>query len=765
VSTIGAWARRRPTAAFGLGLALALAAFYFDPLFVARSFGNRDLMPFFLPIEKAVHAAWRAGRVPLLLPEISFGRLLAANPNTGAFYPVRIAMVALPFPFAFKLFPILHLWLAGVGVFRLARRRGCSTGGSTLAGLILAFSGPAVSEIGYPDFLPGLAWMPWLITAALDIRRLPAARRGALLGAIWLLMLLAGDAVTCGLGFLGCALAFAEEEGEDRRRAMVWLAGGFFAGTLAASIQIVPAALYAPLTVRALGRFTLADSLFWSVHPWRLVELAVPFPYGNVLDEGRVWGEKLWYGKTSGFFSTLYIGVFPAVSWAIARPRRRLFLHGFALVSLAGAILGALLPGRVLAWSSPVPLRYPEKLVAGFVVASAVAAAHAFDRLGRRRGALMAGSAAILLASAGLGVRHRPEAFVRFVERHWSSAGGATASADLPSRLATAAVFWLLGAGILFLWRPGRWAAPALLGFVALDLAVADRGLVGTVPQSWMENPSPQARAVRAENRGEMYGYLPIWDRVRFTPVDPGSGHTEPIDDVRTYLFGYTGAAWSVAYTFNIDFDGSDLYRIDLARREATRDGATDPGAGHYLAAFSARSTLIGPGGTWLVFPAEKRRIGPATLAGNPDALPRIRLARRVREVPGVAEAYALIHGRQVDLVDTTVVETGHFGEGDLAGGRLRVRRLSPDDLEVESETPGPAMLVLPLAPHAFREISIDGRAAAGVAADLCLTAVAMPAGIHRARVKEILPGGKWALAFGLVGASLLSLMALRRNR
>jgi hypothetical protein len=760
------WAARNPVKAFALSLGLGLGAFFFDPLFISRTFGDRDLLPFFLPIEKAVHAAWRAGRVPLLLPEISFGRLLAANPNTGAFYPVRIAMAALPFPFAFKLFPILHLWLAGVGVFRLARRRNCSFGGSTLAGLILAFCGPAVSEIAYPDFLPGLAWMPWLITAALDIRRLPSARRGALAGAIWLLMLLAGDVVTCGLGFLGSVLAFVEEDGRERGRALGFLAGGIFAGTLAASIQIIPAILYTPLTIRALGRFTLQNSLLWSVHPWRLVELAVPFPFGNVADGGRVWGERLWDGKLAGFFVTLYLGVFTALSWAIARPRRRLFLHGFALVSLIGATVGSLVPAEMLNRTSPVPLRYPEKLLAGFIVASAVAAAHAFDRLGGRRGAVAGLAVAAVLAIAAIAARGRPGAVARFVARHWSSPrGGSIAAAELPLALTVAAVAWAVGAAILFYWKPGRLAPVLLVGFVALDLARLDLRFVRTIPQSWITQPPPSARALFAENRGEVYGFFPLWDNMRHVASGSTNGSSEAIEDIRTFLWGNAGAAWSVVYTFNIDYDASDLYRVDLARREITRDAGADPGVRRYLAAFSARTTLLGVGHRWHGFPVQRRRIGREMLFTNPDALPRIRLAHHVREVPGVAEAYALIHGRQVDLVDTTVVETGRSGEGDLAGGRLRVRRLSPDDLEVETETPGPAMLVLPLSPHAFREISIDGRAGAGFPADLCLTAVAMPAGIHRARVKEILPGGKWALAFGLAGASLLSLMALRRNR
>src|SRR5437879_51873 len=48
---------QRPVVAFGAGLALLLAILFFDPLFLGKTFVSRDLIPFFFPIEKAVHEA------------------------------------------------------------------------------------------------------------------------------------------------------------------------------------------------------------------------------------------------------------------------------------------------------------------------------------------------------------------------------------------------------------------------------------------------------------------------------------------------------------------------------------------------------------------------------------------------------------------------------------------------------------------------------------------------------------------------------------
>jgi len=76
---------RHPALLFSLALAGLLLVVFRDPLLTNRGFAGRDSVNFFIPVEKAVHDGWRGLRVPLVMPEISFGRPLAANPNSGTF--------------------------------------------------------------------------------------------------------------------------------------------------------------------------------------------------------------------------------------------------------------------------------------------------------------------------------------------------------------------------------------------------------------------------------------------------------------------------------------------------------------------------------------------------------------------------------------------------------------------------------------------------------------------------------------------------------
>src|SRR5438105_9084862 len=119
---------RREKLAVGLFLLLVVTVF-FDPLFLRRNFCGRDLLGYHLPIENAVHDAYQRGRLPVWISEISGGRPLAANPNVGAFYPVRPLLSLFPFPLAMRIYPVVHWVFSGVGMILLLRLIGVSASG------------------------------------------------------------------------------------------------------------------------------------------------------------------------------------------------------------------------------------------------------------------------------------------------------------------------------------------------------------------------------------------------------------------------------------------------------------------------------------------------------------------------------------------------------------------------------------------------------------------------------------------------------------
>src|SRR5262249_36284076 len=151
-------------------------------------------------MEKAIHDAYARARFPLWVEEVSGGRPLLPNPNAGALYPVRMLLAPLPFPFAAKLFPILHWLLAGLGALALARRLGASPGGAWIAGVTYAFSGVVVSDVFFPHVLPGVALLPWVIWVLAGTGSF--AGQAFRLSALLALSVLSGDVFTFGMALL-----------------------------------------------------------------------------------------------------------------------------------------------------------------------------------------------------------------------------------------------------------------------------------------------------------------------------------------------------------------------------------------------------------------------------------------------------------------------------------------------------------------------------------------------------------------------------------
>ncbi len=760
--TLEATIRRHPVPAFSIGLAVLVAAVFFDPLFLGKTFVSRDLVPFFLPIEKAVHDAWSAGHVPLLLPEVSFGRPLAANPNTGAFYPLRIAMAALPFPVAFKLFPVLHVWIAGIGAYLLARFLGISFSGAAIAGVGYALCGPTLGEIMYPDFLPGLAAVPFVIVASGRLARRSSRWSLSIFALSWGWILLAGDVFTAGLALLGAALLTIQETPRERRLLSLSRLGlATIPGFLLAGIQILPALLFIPQTVRGLGRFPVRVALMWSVSLWRFLELFLPFPFGNPVRHGASWGDALWSGKSVGFFNTLYPGAFASLALLVARPPRgrRLFLYGFLVISAVLSVAGFYCPKNWLETASPIPLRYPEKLMVGFALCAALLAGVLADSLIgklRSRASAAALAMAAMTAIAAFVVKVWPSATARFVLAHWSNApgGAAAAAAKMPGDLAVAAIVWLL-AGVLVLRsvraRSRAGAAAILLALVAADLGANRFRFVTTGSEKDVYSPPRSAAVVRAVDEGSRYGFLPIEDYFRGTTDREG-------------LTTDVAAMFGIAYSFNQDYDDSDLYRVDLARRGIYRDAGLWKGLPRYLAAFAARSALVEkgrmPNGFGLAGPAA----GERWVVLNPAALPMARMAPAVREVRDPSEAYAAVNSDEVDLTRETVVETGRPAVNSLSGGTCRELRSDGAGADYETGSPGPGRLVFARAWYPYREASVDGNPVDIVPANLCWSSVAVPPGRHRVLVEEKLPGGTAGPLLSVCGILTVIFLAYRKE-
>ena len=366
-------------------------------------------------MEKNVHDAWARGQPPVFSPEVSGGRPLMPNPNAGALYPVRAVLSTLPFPVAMRIYPVLHWIAAGIGMLMLCLAIGRSVPAAWIGALTYAFSGVAVAEAFFPHIQPGMTLLPWILWAV-QRREGSAASRFVLLSLLFALLLLAADVFTIALAIVSAFFWIAAEEDSGRQmRAAGSLAAAIGLGALAAAPQIVATALWAPLTNRGVLGIKLRDALLYCVHPWRLLEFVIPFPFGPgwQLETFKLWAPRVFGGRPMGLFPTLYAGAFAVIAVVTTWPSRERGAR-FAKVLLIGALLASMAPSLVPSgWRnlpSPLPLRNPEKFAVAIAFALALLCALAFDDWRRRprrlRWAL--GVGALLRAAGGRSARWTP---------------------------------------------------------------------------------------------------------------------------------------------------------------------------------------------------------------------------------------------------------------------------------------------------------------------------------------------------------------------
>jgi len=750
-------------AALFAGLVIVL---YADPLVLRRNWGVRDLSAYNLPMEKSIHDAWSRGALPVWTPEVSGGRPLAPNPNVGALYPVRVLLSRVPFPLAMRLFPVLHWIAAGIGMLTLLLEIGRSRAAAWIGAATYAFSGVAVAEAFFPHILPGLTLLPWIVWASAR-RSGSAATRLLTLSAFFALDFLAADVFTIAIA-IGCVALWIALEDRARGRSAAGAGLAIALGALAAAPQIVATALWVPLTNRAILGIKLADSVFFSIHPWRLLELAVPYPFGATWEGSAAawWGASIYRGRAMGIFPTLYCGAFAVIAAVVAwksRERGARFSRVLLVGALAVAVLPSLLPDRWTAIPSPLPLRNPEKLAVVVAFALSLSAAIAFDgwraRPRRLRWAIAVGA---LLAAAASVAALFPEAVGRVA---LAAIGGsserlaAIAARRLPGALAEGGLLWMMTVVALDLLPRGhrRGLAAAVILLTLVPIA-SNRKIATTLSEEEVLAPTAFARFLARRDPAGEYRTLgeSIFRGTSMLDFAQNSGAMADSESSRRSWKWFTPVLWHRGTIFNEDFDAGDLSRVDSLRTMsvfASRFLDADAFFGTVALKWGIRFRDQTPVPGFHPVGGDGLQVWDEHVRAFPD----IRLLEGWQEADGSVKALHVITQLRAGEV---VVESGIDRQARARPGQWRVLERTPERLVVDVTSPDPSWLFVLRAWWPYRSVRIDGRPVEVVPAQLAFCAVPIPPGRHRVEWDERLPG--WELSrygpvlFGMIALGLL---------
>lgn len=336
------------------------------------------------------------GQIPLWSPTILSGYPFAANPLSGLWYPPGWLALLRPLPFGFNFVAILHLLLAGLGMYLLIRQLGRSHE-AALFGAIAFEALPKVFAhygAGHITMLYAISMTPWLLLT--ELRR----QKGE--GSLWLrqpgiflaLIVLADPRWVVYAGLFWLAFSLFGNSRDWRKFGF----GNFRQVLLAfalASPLLLPLLEYSQLSTRAL--LATADLLAYS------------FPFAGLLG--------LLAPQFGGFHEwIIYSGVIVLLLAFIAAIRTKKHrLDWFWIVAFVACVifsLGENIPGINILIGLPglSLLRVPPRIlpIAGFCLIMLAAAAidallgNNLDQLSWRRARL--GIVAIIGLQAGLGL-------------------------------------------------------------------------------------------------------------------------------------------------------------------------------------------------------------------------------------------------------------------------------------------------------------------------------------------------------------------------
>ncbi len=124
--------------------------------------GFRDSAYLYYPLFEWIDEQWKSGEIPLWNPYCNLGMPIVGDGTPSLLYPGKLIFWCrfLSFPSRYGIYLAVHLLLAGVGTYGLARILRANTAGATLAAISYAFGGVVLFQVTNVIYLVSAAWLP-----------------------------------------------------------------------------------------------------------------------------------------------------------------------------------------------------------------------------------------------------------------------------------------------------------------------------------------------------------------------------------------------------------------------------------------------------------------------------------------------------------------------------------------------------------------------------------------------------------------------------
>jgi len=315
--------------------------------------------------------------IPLWNPYFMFGQPIVGNLQYNLFYPLNFLFLLLPFFKALWTYQFIHMVIAGIGTFMLARHTGADRNGSIIAGSIYMLNGRLIYYInaGWIGLFTSLCWIPLLLLASLLLLERNKQIYTIGIGITFFMIFTSGTPqhafLYCFLFLLQTIWSFIQETSKEQRLSLLYklLLLGFIAFLLI-GVQLFPAIEQTYLSSRVFSEGSLHGFHFnWDFRQWFRI-LFRP----EILYHDHAWELCAYIGiggillAPIGFFALRnrlpFIIIWGGIPWLIS------FGPDFPPI----AIMANAIPGMNL-------LSSPSRYLIFTILILSVLSGHGFDRL------------------------------------------------------------------------------------------------------------------------------------------------------------------------------------------------------------------------------------------------------------------------------------------------------------------------------------------------------------------------------------------------
>lgn len=762
-------ARRTDLIALAILTAL-ITLLFIDVLLGINAMYIRDIAHAAHPMRLMLRETVLGGDFPYWNRWISAGQPMAANPAHAVFYPLTWLILLPKFELGFNLLLLLHIYIAGWGMYALLRSMRTGAPAALFGALSFALGGACLSIL---DLLPLLMSFAWLPLTCLFGRRfvLSGSRRDFALAALFFgIQALVGEVAI--LLQTGIILGIYSLRYGVRGVARVGVIAIF--AVLIGAVQMVPAFDHAGDSVRAQG-FTFEQVTSWSLPLPRLGELLHPNLLGHHVLNGRrvYWGGVLYPDRGIPFIRTIYPGMIAitlAIAGLIAGGRGRAVFAGITLTSLLLA-LGAHTPLWRLLYEIGLAraIRYPEKFILMGMFAVTVFSAVVLDRMlaGDERLTRIARATVVTIAlilGAIAAVAATP-AYAPVFEDLWNPPGHV-----LSEMLAASRSGWILAAlraALLFLilrnlTRMRRAVGLALLGvLLVLDLGTLLPELAPRVSPAYFREPPLVARQLPGDREEWRLFHVAAWQ------IRTSAAYFAPKPDLywvhRNAMYPMMPAAWGIRTVIEPDFDKTTLLpTAHFADAVWALSGKREDWLGVVASMSNAwfAAVYVHPNEAVAKARGDTRKMEPVRLIELEPA-PRYFFVDQLVSIRGKDDFV-----ERLVLADTSP-HAAFIAGPSFAPAPAFVRRVDEraNTARIEVETHGRAFLVMSVTPHKYWRITIDGADAPAVVTNIGYQGVVIPtAGRHVVEMRYRNPLITIGAAVSLIALVVLAVAAKTKS-